>query len=134
MAAVPVTIVGIETRDDGSSSNVTIVGLASLTGLAVGGGPMPGGPPPQIWGPTDPRPTPPIAGIPGLPGYEPPLTIWGPTDPRPTHPIVIPPPPPDVDQPPPAGVKPPPPDGGWGYSPDYGWGYFPGPTQASPKR
>lgn len=34
-----------------------------------GGGP---GQPPGIWGPTDPRPTPPISGIPGLPGYEPP--------------------------------------------------------------
>lgn len=28
--------------------------------------------PPSIWGPTDPRPTHPISGIPGLPGYEPP--------------------------------------------------------------
>lgn len=56
-------------------------------------------PPPGIWGPTDPRPTPPIylvppgslgPGIPTLPIYLPP-GIWGPTDPRPTHPIVIPP-------------------------------------------
>ena len=29
-------------------------------------------PPLGIWGPTDPRPTHPISGIPGLPGYEPP--------------------------------------------------------------
>lgn len=60
----------------------------------------PGSPPPRphpepplgIWGPTDPRPTHPIAGVPGFPGApEPPLGIWGPTDPRPTHPIVLPP-------------------------------------------
>ena len=37
--------------------------------------------PPGIWGPTDPRPTPPIH-IP-----SPPLGIWGPGDPRPTPPI-----------------------------------------------
>lgn len=29
--------------------------------------------PPGIWGPTDPRPSNPIAGIPGLPGYTPPV-------------------------------------------------------------
>ena len=38
--------------------------------------------PPLIWGPTDPRPTNPIAGIPGLPGYEPPNK---PTDPPPAE-------------------------------------------------
>lgn len=61
------------------------------------------GPPPHIWGPTDPRPTPPIY-WPGYPGgggggtqppggahpehpiYYPPH-IWGPTDPRPNPPI-----------------------------------------------
>jgi len=58
----------------------------------------PGGgtePPLGIWGPTDPRPTHPIAGFDpihgtfpdqGLPG-QPPLVIWGPSDPRPTLPI-----------------------------------------------
>lgn len=54
----------------------------------------PGTPPPRpqpqpplgIWGPTDPRPSHPIAGVPG----QPPLGIWGPTDPRPTPPIYIP--------------------------------------------
>ena len=60
-------------------------------------------PPLGIWGPTDPRPgwglpeqppgiwgggnvpmpSPPIANVPGAPGYQPPLGIWGPTDPRP---------------------------------------------------
>src|SRR5262245_61744213 len=44
-------------------------------------------PPLGIWGPTDPRPTNPIAGIPGLPGYQPPLSIWGPPGPWPTPPI-----------------------------------------------
>jgi hypothetical protein len=57
-------------------------------------------PPPQpplgIWGPTDPRPTLPIAGWnPGTgnfppwspPPVQPPLGIWGPGDPRPTLPI-----------------------------------------------
>lgn len=69
------------------------------------------GEPPGIWGPTDPRPTPPIVIIPpdkpgkpplviwggpidpypdhGLPGQPP--GIWGPTDPRPTPPIHLPP-------------------------------------------
>lgn len=55
-------------------------------------------PPLSIWGPTDPRPTPPVAG-PGRPpwwgmaqdpGYGvplPPLGTWGPNDPRPTPPV-----------------------------------------------
>lgn len=64
------------------------------------------GPPPGIWGPTDPRPTPPIYIPP--PGSPPPLGIWGPPDmppgfwgggmgpgvkpqPHPEHPIVLPP-------------------------------------------
>jgi hypothetical protein len=55
---------------------------------------------PGIWGPNDPRPSPPIYIPP--PGGQPPLGIWGPTDPRPgyglpgpqphpEHPIVLPP-------------------------------------------
>ena len=51
-------------------------------------------PPPIIWGPDDPRPTPPIVippdavepGVPTHPIYLPP-GIWGPTDPRPSNPI-----------------------------------------------
>ena len=41
--------------------------------------PQPPSPPLGIWGPTDPRPTHPIAGVPpgGVPG-QPPLGIWGP--------------------------------------------------------
>lgn len=65
--------------------------------------------PPEIWGPTDPRPgyglpgrppgtwggagepfpTPPIVIPPTQPG-QPPLVIWGPGDPRPTPPIELP--------------------------------------------
>jgi hypothetical protein len=118
MAAIPITIVGTLTgksTKEGEASateQVMIVGIASLTDLQVGGGPMaPGQPthpiyyPPGIWGGGNvPMPTPPISGIPGLPGYEPP---------------------PDISQPPPEGAKPPPAGGGWGYHPDYGWGYFP---------
>lgn len=80
--------------------------------------------PPGIWGPTDPRPSNPIAGMgPGgnFPG-QPPLGIWGPTDPRPgtglpgpqpmpTPPIYFPP----EGNPPPLGI--------WGPTdPRPGWG------------
>lgn len=103
MAAVPVTIVGILTTESGST-NATMVGMASLTGLGVGGGPVlpgDGGKPPGPWGPNDPRPTPPIANVPGIdnpdpPGKPevPPPSIWppGPGIDFPSHPIVIPPP------------------------------------------
>src|SRR5580765_6007138 len=47
--------------------------------------------PPYNWGPTDPRPTNPIAGCDPIHGTwptpHPPLGIWGPGDPRPTNPI-----------------------------------------------
>lgn len=80
-----------------------------------------------IWGPTDPRPTNPIAGMgpggnfPGGPG-QPPLGIWGPNDPRPSQPIQLPPwaggwqpipshpivlPPPGWTPPPEVEIKPP---------------------------
>lgn len=137
MAAVPITIVGIATSDTGATSNVTLVGMASITGLGVGGGPMPGGPggggsPPGIWGGGNvPMPSPPIANVPGAPGYRPP----GGGDAHPEHPIVLPP-----DQPPPTGeadedgfIKPPPESGGWGYHEDYGWLYAPGSGSAGPK-
>ena len=63
--------------------------LALITPL----GAPPAQPPLGIWGPTDPRPTQPIAGWnPGTgtwptPPVQPPLVIWGPGDPRPTVPI-----------------------------------------------
>lgn len=99
MAAVPLTIVGIETREDGTSGSVTIVGMASITGLGVGGGPiMPPGKPPGIWpGPGDPD-------YPGKPPSQPP-SIWpNPPEgiaPHPEHPIVIPVPPDSPNVPPP---------------------------------
>ena len=88
MAAVPITIVGTLTSGakDGGSEQVTLVGIASLTGLEVGGGPMPGGPPLGFWGGRPPE-------------Y---VDIGGPgPQPHPEHPIVLPPdlpptlPPPD---------------------------------------
>ena len=107
MAGQPVIIVGTITDTDGKSKQVTIVGVGTLAEPGVPAHPI-AGPPPGVVAP---------------PIYYPP-EIWGPTDPRPTHPIVIPGPPP-VGRPP-DGNKPPPPNGGWGYSPEYGWGYFPG--------
>jgi hypothetical protein len=76
--------------------------------------------PPYIWGPSDPRPTNPIAGFDPIHGTwpdqglpKPPLGIWGPTDPRPgyglpgpqphpEHPIVL---PPDLPETTPEGGK-----------------------------
>ena len=59
------------------------------------------GQPPGIWGPTDPRPSHPIAGVPGFPGYQPPYPDQGlpgqqprpdqGLPPFPSHPIYIPP-------------------------------------------
>lgn len=97
MAAVPVTITGVLFDKYARTSQlVTLMGEATITGLSVGGGPIEGGPgegPPGIWGGGNvPMPSPPIANVPGAPGYpgQPP-GIWGPTDPRPTPPIYIPP-------------------------------------------
>lgn len=136
MAAVEVTITGVlYDKLNRTTQQVVLIGEASLTGLGVGGGPMPPGPegPVHIWGPTDPRPTPPIywPGYPGGGGGTQPPSGAHPSHPiympgaHPEHPIVIPPAP---EQPPPdqSVGKPPPPDGGWGWHPEYGWGYFPG--------
>jgi hypothetical protein len=95
MAAVPVTIVGTITGkstkegDVSATEQCVIQGIASLTGLEVGGGPMPGGPggpPLGFWGGRPPE-------------Y---VDIGGPApQPHPEHPIVLPPdlppnlPPPD---------------------------------------
>jgi hypothetical protein len=94
MAAVPITIVGTLTGkatkegDVSATEQVVIQGIASLTGLEVGGGPMPGGggPPLGFWGGRPPE-------------Y---VDIGGPApQPHPEHPIVLPPdlpptlPPPD---------------------------------------
>lgn len=75
-------------------TRVVFVGEMYNADLSIGGGPIypPAGggqPPPGYWGPNDPRPTNPIAGM-GPGGnfpVPPPLVIWGPGDPRPTNPI-----------------------------------------------
>lgn len=100
MAAVEITISGmLYDKLNRTTQNVVLIGEATLTGLGIGGGPIiPPGQPPGIWGPTDPRPTPPIPIYPG--GTPNPPGIWGPTDPFPTPPIYIPPNVPPSLQPP----------------------------------
>lgn len=119
MAAVNITINGVICDLYGRTITgpVKIVGEAMYSDLGVGGGPV----------------------IPPAGGGQPPLGIWGPTDPRPSNPIAnVPGLPPMPDQPPtdgttPGGDKPPPEgEGGWGFY-DGRWGYFPGPGQAQPK-
>lgn len=146
MAAIEVTITGVlYDKLQRTVQNVVLIGEASLTGVGVGGGPMPpgqggGGSPPGIWGGGNvPMPNPPIANVPGAPGYRPPGDhIWGGGNvPMPSPPIAnVPGLPPMPDQPPeqPDAIKPPPPDGGWGWSPTYGWGYFPGTGGAGPHK
>lgn len=106
MAAVEVTISGILLdKYSRTGRPVTLMGEATLTGLGVGGGPMPPGQggggesPPGIWGGNDPFP-----GW-GLPGPQPPTGkppgIWGGGhEPLPTPPIFIPPHVPPSLQPP----------------------------------
>jgi hypothetical protein len=117
MAQVPVSMqVVVYPRDKSVKPYpATIVGYAWLTGLSVGGGPMPGGS-----------------------GGHPDQTLPGDL-PHPAHPIVLPP----VDQPPPVEgsgasititVKEAPANGGWGVNTDEGWYWTPGPGQAGPKR
>ena len=125
MAAIPITIVGTLTSSakDGGSEQVTLIGIASLTGLEVGGGPMPGGPPPEIW-PSPGHPAHPIA-----PGGPPP-GLWPPGSgiDMPTHPIELPPnlpptlPPPDER----------PIDWKVGWTPATGWVVIGVPTGAVP--
>jgi len=113
MAGVEVTISGVlYDRLARTTQNVVLIGEATMTGLGVGGGPI----------------------IP--PGGERPPGIWGPTDPRPTPPIYLPEPPrPPIDPPEGGGDKPPPEGGGWGYVSQWSaWGYFPGGDTAGPKR
>ena len=100
MAAVPITIIGTITSGD-KSEQCTLTGLASLTGLTVGGGPIMPAPPvdPGYGVPLPPGvPTHPIALPPGIPTHPIyiPHTIW-PNPPEGQapiieHPIVIPPP------------------------------------------
>ena len=89
MAAVEVTISGVlYDKLSRSTRPVVLIGEASLTGLEIGGGPMPpgqgggGGSPPGIWGGGNvPMPNPPIANVPGAPGYQPPDRPPEPIDP-----------------------------------------------------
>lgn len=137
MSAVPVTLVGVMTAEGGSSFNCTFNGIASISGLGVGGGPVippsdahpehpiaPGGPPPHIEHP--------IVLPPVEPG-QPPVEIW-PSPGRPAHPIVLP-PEPTPPQPPETVtvLKAPPPSGGWGAVSSYGWAYYPAQSEPQPK-
>jgi hypothetical protein len=73
MATIPITLVGKSFTD--GNGNTTFVGQAFTTGLQVGGGPMPGGPPLGIWGGGG------VGNYPdaGFPGPQPggPIGIWG---------------------------------------------------------
>jgi hypothetical protein len=114
MAAANIVISGMMYHaKSGESTPITIVGIAGLSGLEVGGGPIY---PPSAGGPPG-QPTFPIWGPPGFnppgPGYPPGIS---------GGPII---PPPTVPPENPSAPKPPPPEGGWGWHPEYGWGYFP---------
>jgi hypothetical protein len=120
--------------------------LALITPLGEQPPVQPPQPPLGIWGPSDPRPTLPIAGWnPGTGGWptpqppQPPLVIWGPGDPRPTLPIA------GWDPGSGAFPKPPgqPPLGFWGPNdprpsnpiaePPWGWGNPPPPITLPPE-
>jgi hypothetical protein len=94
MAAVELTFSGVLfDKYNRTTQNVVLIGEASLTGVGVGGGPMPpgSGNKPGIWPPGSgiDMPTHPIV----LPPQLPPPTVWppGPGIDLPSHPIVIPP-------------------------------------------
>jgi hypothetical protein len=144
MAAVPVTIVGIITTEAGST-NATMVGMASLTGLGIGGGPIfppdqPPGRPEHPIAPVPPgRPEHPIAPVP--PGHPEHPIVMPPEGNVPSHPIWLPEPPdqPPIIEPPPEGGAPVVPDGTYAWvmhQPSQQWHlvYNPGPGDAQPKR
>ena len=148
MAAVKVTIIGTLTHQGGTQESVTVEGMANLTDLSIGGGPIipptpPLNPPPHPAHPIVPpggypHPEHPIV-LPPYPPGVPTHPIVLPPDPgdpaHPAHPIVIPDPPIDVppDTPPGTVVKPPPATGGWGFIVPYGWAYFPMGSGPGPK-
>jgi hypothetical protein len=160
MAEIPISATGVlYDLYNRTTQRVVFIGEASIAGLGVGGGPMPGGPglgfwggspvphpghdlpgqPPGIWGGAPIGPNPP--GV--WPGPGQPPGIWGgapigPNPPHPDHGLPEPPTEPPVDPEVPPGdlVVKAPPQGqpGWGYVSTWGWGYFPGGTAAGPKR
>src|SRR4029077_8079553 len=117
MAAIEVTISGVlYDKLSRTTRPCVLIGEASITGLEVGGGPMPGGPG----------------------GGEPPLGIWGPPtmppgywgggmgpgvkpQPHPEHPIVLPPDLPPEIPPPNGGGSPIPIDWKTGWTEETGW-------------
>src|SRR5262252_5370253 len=119
MAEIPVMFSGVLYPKDRMHAPMPVVfiGVGWNPDLGIGGGPVyppaGGGQPPGIWGPTDPRPTPPIA--------MPPWWNWGgPPDQQPPHPqfpIWVPP-----------GFSPP----GPGYPPGIGGGPIIPPTPEPP--
>lgn len=112
MAALNVALNGVVIDLYGRviSGPVKIVGELMYSDRGVGGGPLPpgqggggGGDGDHIWGGGNvPMPNPPIANVPGAPGYRPPGDhIWGGgNEPFPTPPIYIPPAVPPGLQPP----------------------------------
>jgi hypothetical protein len=170
MASVPIQIDGVLwDHAQKKPTKVTLTGQASILGLGIGGGPIvpppepgepvfpahpivppggyppEGGQPPGIWGPTDPRPTPPIywPGFPGQPpsGGQPPgggspgeptFPIWGPPG------VELPPGsgyPPVAGHPLPPGETPPEPIKGWEAKPVWtlrtGWTVIIVPTEGT---
>lgn len=122
MAGVPVTIRGTMYPKDKSVKPYpfTLLGVAEITGLQVGGGPIL--PPDEV------------------PPVDPPLVIWGgPIDPYPDIGFPMPQPPFPPNNPP---VNPEPPHEGWNFkpstpsNPSSGWYYLyvPGPGDPQPKR
>jgi hypothetical protein len=121
MAAAELTFSGIlYDKLNRTTQQVVLIGEATYTGLGVGGGPMPGGKPPGIWGgPIDPYPDiggpvpqPPVARPPWWPGHPehpiPPTVGGGPIFPPNVPPSLTPPTPPNPGDPttpipPPAG-------------------------------
>lgn len=131
MSATPVTLIGAVTYDNGTTQNVTFQGVAAITGLSVGGGPIFG---------SGGEPSHPIVPPGGYPEPGHPIVPPG-GYPHPEHPIVIPPEdpgPPEGGAPPdnPTEDKPPPEGGGgWGWwASQSAWVYEPkAGVEASPK-
>lgn len=118
MAAVPVIIHGVfmpsgkeGRRGDDEPIKGTMIGYATIQGLEVGGGPMPGGP-------DDAHPTHPIV----IPDPPPDIPPDPPEQPQPGLAVVI---------------KPAPVTGGWGLATkdqQLQWFFVPGQSSAGPKR